>query len=79
MTMPAPDQVPGPILLFGLPNGLNGYYIAESVPGENGKRLVRLAASAPAESAAPAAAAMAAGGPVAARSTMPKHDFLLSG
>ena len=45
--LPLADR--GGLMLFSLPNGLNGYYIAESVPDENGKRLVRLAASAPVE------------------------------
>ena len=39
----------GGLMLFSLPNGLNGYYIAENVPDDGGKRLVRLAASAPPE------------------------------
>ena len=42
---PAPDA--GGLMLFSLPNGLNGYYIAESVALKNGKRLVRLADEAP--------------------------------
>ena len=45
----APDADRGGLMLFSLPNGLNGYYIAESVPDDGGKRLVRLTASAPAE------------------------------
>ncbi|HVS40019.1 MAG TPA: hypothetical protein VMS17_30955 [Gemmataceae bacterium] len=45
----APDADRGGLMLFTLPNGLNGYYIAESVALKNGKRLVRLADSAPAE------------------------------
>ena len=43
----APDADRGGLMLFTLPNGFNGYYIAESVPAKDGKRLTRLAASAP--------------------------------
>ncbi len=43
----APVADVGGLMLFGLPNGLNGYYIAESVALKNGKRLVRLADTAP--------------------------------
>ena len=37
----------GGLMWFSLPNGFNGYYLAESVPDVGGKRLVRLAQSAP--------------------------------
>ena len=44
-------------MLFSLPNGLNGYYIAENVADDGGKRLTRLAAAAPAAWVADPAAA----------------------
>jgi hypothetical protein len=43
----AADADRGGLMSFPLPNGLNGYYIAESVPAKDGKRLVRLTSSAP--------------------------------
>jgi hypothetical protein len=39
----------GGLMLFTLPNGFNGYYIAENVPDEMSKRLTRLASAAPKE------------------------------
>ena len=41
------DGERGGLMLFSLPNGLNGYYIAENVPDEKDKRLVRQAPTAP--------------------------------